>query len=306
MYFLQTTDVEMATVNGYSPCREMAQRVLRIGLPRVLDLYARFGVVGTFFFTGKIVELEPRVLDLVLERGHEVGCHGYTHYSNEGFDTMTLERQVEYLDRAKRLIEPIAGRITVFRSPELRIGADTVKALEETGFEVDSSVASQRFDGPLSYGTVTKLKWLRAPRRPYRMSRESPFRSGDSKVLEVPVSAFGAPYIGTLMRVSPAVFTSVEKTLMIEAKRTNKPLVFIFHPTECIEEKLTNQYSIRDGVLTVLRDGFRQRLKQRNLGAAAIGLMERTFTKAVEQGFEFVTVGQYRDIWCRHAADRAA
>ena len=56
------------------------------------------------------------------------------------------------LEKAKGAIEPVAGRITSFRAPALRINKDTVGALEATGFSSDSSIASQRFDDPLTNG----------------------------------------------------------------------------------------------------------------------------------------------------------
>ena len=51
---------------------------------------------------------------------------------------------MEELKRAKKVIEDIAGRTESFRAPMLRINEDTVRALEETGFKTDGSVASQR------------------------------------------------------------------------------------------------------------------------------------------------------------------
>ena len=51
-YFLMTNDVECFSFerNQYLP--EVAGRVLREGLPRLLDLYDKHDVNATFFFTG--------------------------------------------------------------------------------------------------------------------------------------------------------------------------------------------------------------------------------------------------------------
>lgn len=296
LYFIQTTDVEMTSVNPYNPSPERARQVLAIGLPKLLDLYEEYGVRGTFFFTGKIVEFEPRVVHIVRERGHEVGCHGYTHYSSEGFDTMPYEKQVDYLVRSKRLIEREAGEIVSFRSPELRIGRDTVRALDEAGFEIDSSVSSQRFDGPFSYGTLNKLNWLSAPRAPYLLSHKSPFRPGGSRIFEIPVSALVAPYIGTFMRIAPGAFSLLERILFAEARVRGQPLVFLFHPDECMDETLNVKCSLKDGVLVYLREGVRQQWKTKNLGDEALRLMGKTLGKARRRGFRFVSLREYRDI----------
>jgi hypothetical protein len=46
-----------------------------------------------------------------------------------------------------------AGRITSFRAPALRINEDTVESTSGgLGFLSDSSIASQRFDDPLTNG----------------------------------------------------------------------------------------------------------------------------------------------------------
>jgi hypothetical protein len=47
--------------------------------------------------------------------------------------------------------------------------------LIQTGHRIDSSVASQRFDFFLSFGSLNKLNWLTAPRRPYRVEEGNIF-----------------------------------------------------------------------------------------------------------------------------------
>jgi len=95
----------------------------------------------------------------------------------------------------------------------LRINEDTVRALEKTGFKTDSSVASQRFDGPFTFGSKKKLKWLLAPRRPYMISYDSVVKEGNSNILEIPISALFIPFIGTTMRISPLVTKMLRKFL---------------------------------------------------------------------------------------------
>jgi hypothetical protein len=47
--------------------------------------------------------------------------------------------------------------------------------LIQTGHRIDSSVASQRFDFFLSFGSLNKLNWLTAQRRPYRVEEGNIF-----------------------------------------------------------------------------------------------------------------------------------
>lgn len=289
MDFLMTVDVESFSIplNRCDP--GTAGMVLRTGLPRLLDLLARHDIPATFYFTGEIVEQVPESVGLVKDHGHEVGCHGYYHDADKAFDLLGYEAQLDQLARAKRLIESAAGPIHAFRAPALRINADTVRALEATGFTSDSSVCPQRFDGPFTLGSKKKLRWLIAPRRPHLLQ-------GSSSVLEVPISALIFPYIGTTMRISPSVTRGLERLLFAEAGATGKPLVFLFHPNECIEPAGAVSATRRAGnpVSYFFADYLRQRLKLKNLGMPAVGLMDAVLTRASEAGARFMTVTDYR------------
>lgn len=47
--------------------------------PRLLDLLDSHGVKATFFLVGKNVQRLPHVARAIVERGHEVGNHGFQH-----------------------------------------------------------------------------------------------------------------------------------------------------------------------------------------------------------------------------------
>ena len=295
MYFLQTNDVELTSIAKNKSSKEMAKKVLKVGQPRLLNLYSKHDIEATFFFTGDIVELEPEIVDITKDRGHEIACHGYDHDSSKGFDTKNLQEQVFELNKCKKIFKDNFNFVpTTFKSPELRIGLDTPKALSQTGFNIDCSVASQRFDGPFSFGSLTKLNWLKSPRKPYMMDIENPFKAGNSNILEIPISSLIFPYIGTMMRIKPRLFSMFENIILQESKITGKPAVFIFHPNECIKEtKLTNN-RIDKSRLGYLRETYRQNLKMSNLGINAVKLMDKTLRKAKALDFEFVSAKTYR------------
>jgi peptidoglycan/xylan/chitin deacetylase (PgdA/CDA1 family) len=209
---------------------------------------------------------------------------------------MTLEQQKAELKKAKSVIENITGKITDFRAPALRINESTIRALEEMGFMTDSSISSQRFDGPLTFGSISKLKWLTAPRMPYHPSYRSVFKRGGSKILELPISAFIFSYIGTTMRVSPVVLRGLEKLLFAESARTGKPIVFLFHPNECLDANSGVMPSRRGGnaIEYVFADVIRHELKMHNLGIRAARLVDDIIKRAKGKGFEFMTVDEYR------------
>ena len=137
-----TNDVESFSIPLNREDSEVAKEVYEVGLPRLLELYARHGIKSTFFFTGMFAEQSPESVELVIGHGHEIGCHGYDHAPEKAFDVLSYEEQVTELKKAKSAIEEAAGRIESFRAPALRLNEATVGALEETGFTSDSSVAS--------------------------------------------------------------------------------------------------------------------------------------------------------------------
>ncbi|MDP3104346.1 MAG: hypothetical protein Q8M95_07045 [Candidatus Methanoperedens sp.] len=190
----------------------------------------------------------------------------------------------------------IPGNIRDFRAPALRINESTIHALEKTGFNTDSSIASQRFDGPLTFGSKRKLKWLAAPRTPYYLSYDSIIKKGNSKILEIPISAIIAPYIGTTMRVSPMMLKIIEKFLFAESRRGDKPIVFLFHPNECLDPNSGAAPVRRANNLFqhIFADIIRRELKLHNLGIKAVRLIDDVISRAEDAGFEFLTVQEYR------------
>lgn len=296
-FFLLTNDVELTSIPLNREFPSLAEKIYKVGLPRLLDLYSKYGVKSTFYFTGNFAKIKPEALELVKKEGHEIGCHGYSHNSEDSFDIMDYEKQIEHLVRAKKVIENIVGKITAFRAPELRINKYTVKALEATGFKTDSSVAPQRFDGPMSSGMKEKIKWLFAPRTPYYLSYDSPFKKGKSSILEIPISAAIIPYIGTMMRISPALVGYLEKYLFYEARQVGKPIVFIFHPNECLSkcemERNNSVGSVSNRGGNWFADVLRPKLKCRNLGIKSISLLEEIIKRAKLCRFKFITVREF-------------
>jgi peptidoglycan/xylan/chitin deacetylase (PgdA/CDA1 family) len=299
MHFLMTVDVESFSIPLNRCDRGMAEEVAKLGLPRLLDLFSKYDVSSTFYFTGEFTSLFPDAIDLVQDNGHEIGCHGYFHDPERSFDILSYDEQVKDLQRAKDLIESVAGSIESFRAPALRINTDTVRALEATKFRSDSSICPQRFDGPFTFGSKKKLKWLIAPRKPYMISYDSIVKHGASNILEIPISAAIVPFIGTTMRVSPVLTKLVRKYLYFESKRTNKPIVFLFHPNECVNvgKIVLATRRTKNPIEYLFGDIIRQKLKLKNLGLASLKLLDEVLSSAAGCGFEFICAHEYTKMY---------
>ena len=286
-----TNDVETTSIVNGGLRDETGIKVWKEGLPLLLDLYDKYEVKATFFYIANFAKQHPEIIKIVQERGHEIACHGLTHRHDKAFDVMPFEEQLEHLTTAKKILEDIAGEEVVsFRAPALRVNFDTPRALIEAGFKFDSSVAPQRMDMFMSLGSKNKLQWFCAPRTPYHTDEKNLARKGDSTIIEVPVSSFIVPYIGTFMRISPSINALTRRFLFWETKNTAKPINFLIHPNEVItEENLHTETQRRASsyIGYLLSDVLRRRLKQKNLGQDALNLFEKEVKFWANKQYQF-------------------
>lgn len=83
--------------------------------PALLELLARHGAKATFFVCGRNAERLPGVLRQMVEEGHEVGNHTWSH---PRLDFATRRAMREELGRTQVVIESITGvRPRLFRPP---------------------------------------------------------------------------------------------------------------------------------------------------------------------------------------------
>jgi peptidoglycan-N-acetylglucosamine deacetylase len=297
LYTLITNDVETTSILNHKLRDKTAEYLLTQGMPRLLDLYDKYNVKTTFFFTGHVAGLKPELVRMAADKGHEVGSHGLTHNVEYAFDLLPFKTQIEHLEKSKKILEDICGaEVISFRAPAARANYNLAQALEQAGFKIDSSVASQRLDMMFSFGSLKKMNWIFAPRLPYFAHRENIFKKGDSSILEMPISAFGFPYIGTFMRLFPALNRLTRRLLYLETRINNKPIVFLTHPNEFIDEDLEEGKIQRRGknfLSYLLGDIVRHRLKVRNLGFKALPIYEREIAFFARKGFSFLTCKQY-------------
>ena len=290
---LITNDVETTSIVNHRLSDETARYVVNQGMPRLLDLYERYGVRATFFFNGDIVKLYPNVVRMVFDKGHEVGSHGLTHEVDKAFDVLSPEEQLSHLRQSKQMLEDIIGEeVTSFRAPAARVDKAFPTILAEAGFKVDSSVSSQRLDMMFSFGALKKLHWLTAPRKAYFAQSNNIFHKGDSNILEIPISAFGFPYIGTFMRIAPILNRMTRRMLYAETLVNGRQFVFLTHPNEFIDEPRDGkpiQRRASNPIAYLLGDVIRHRLKVHNIGGKALHLLEHELRFFRDRDFRFLT-----------------
>jgi peptidoglycan/xylan/chitin deacetylase (PgdA/CDA1 family) len=299
-YFLATNDVELTSIRYNKQRIKSGELVLNEGMPRLLELYEKYGVKASFFVTGDIAKAFPAISRLIVEGGHELASHSYSHEDIYALDKLSLAKQKDQMYRAKCILEDSAGtEVRSFRAPALRVNEFTARALHETGYDIDSSISPQRADMFFSFGALAKLDRLWASRYPGYVKENDLSKRGDFPVFEIPISALALPYIGTTMRICPAALKGLRNILAMEANIFKNPINFLIHPNECMVELDSDTRSRRSkSFLSYLfAEKIRGQLKLRNLGEAAIALYEEHLEYFATRGFKFITCSDYFKIW---------
>jgi peptidoglycan/xylan/chitin deacetylase (PgdA/CDA1 family) len=130
-----SVDVEQDCPPYLSTWRGIAE-----GLPPLLDLLAAHAITATFFVTGDTARTCPAAIERIVERGHELGCHGNTHRAFTSLDEPSAR---EELAAATRTLLPFAP-MAAFRAPYLRMPRRYVPLLEDYGYSIDSSAGRHK------------------------------------------------------------------------------------------------------------------------------------------------------------------
>jgi peptidoglycan/xylan/chitin deacetylase (PgdA/CDA1 family) len=109
-----------------------------VGVPRILDLLERHQIASTFFVPGHTADRYPGAIRSIVAAGHEIAHHGYLH---EQPTTLTLEQEIDVLDRGLAALADVAGvRPSGYRAPMWDLSWRTPALLAERGFLYDSSL----------------------------------------------------------------------------------------------------------------------------------------------------------------------
>lgn len=101
----------------------------------VLEILKKHNVKATFFCIGKNIEKHPEILKRIVEEGHIVGNHSYTH--SNFFDFYRKNRLVAEIRKTDALIESISGKkVQLFRPPYGVTNPSIMRALEVTKHKV--------------------------------------------------------------------------------------------------------------------------------------------------------------------------
>ena len=197
------------------PCR--IERNLDVIFGLLDDHKAR----ATFFTLGWIAERYPHLVRRIVEQGHELASHGFSHMRASD------QNRTEFLQditRAKKLLEDIGGvAVKGYRAPSFSIGRGNLwalRSLSDAGYRYSSSIYPIRHD---HYGMHDAPRFAFSP-------------EGANGLLELPVTT-----VKLFKRNLPAGGGGYFRLLPYSVSRwclkrvhavDRQPCIFYFHPWE--------------------------------------------------------------------------
>jgi peptidoglycan/xylan/chitin deacetylase (PgdA/CDA1 family) len=115
-----------------------------VGVRLLLGLLDDKQVRATFFIPGINGERYPKIVRAILDHGHEVGIHGYTHTRPT---LLTRSEERLELERALDVFTTAGAKVTGYRAPGWDPSDETVNLLEARGI----TYASQLMDDLYPY-----------------------------------------------------------------------------------------------------------------------------------------------------------
>jgi peptidoglycan/xylan/chitin deacetylase (PgdA/CDA1 family) len=114
-----------------------------VGTERLLKLFNKYNLKTTWFIPGHSIETFPDQTRMIVEAGHEIGIHGYSH---ENPIAMTAQQEETVLLKCIDLVEKVSGkRPTGYVAPWWEFSNITNELLLKNGIKYDHSLMHDDF-----------------------------------------------------------------------------------------------------------------------------------------------------------------
>jgi peptidoglycan/xylan/chitin deacetylase (PgdA/CDA1 family) len=128
------------------------------GIYLVLDLLERRDLRATFFVPGRVAERYPEQVSRIVDGGHELAHHGYTHTHPGRFGPGEEEADFR---RAFDVLSGFGTPITGYRSPAFDFSPSTMDIMVAHGISYSSSLMDDIFPYRHSNGIVElPVQWI--------------------------------------------------------------------------------------------------------------------------------------------------
>ena len=172
----------------------------KVGAERLVKFLGEQSIPSTWFIPGFTIETYPETCDSVVENGHEIAHHGWTHVPPA---QLNRDKQEEEMTRANEAIKRISGqKARGYRSPSWDLNPDTLELLLKHGFYYETSMMGHDYipyrvrqgdvvslQEPMKFGADTPLiempiSWSQDDHPHFEMTPDRPGHRNANSVLE--------------------------------------------------------------------------------------------------------------------------
>lgn len=191
---------------GYNIRTPFSPVVYDKAVPRMLEALDQAGIKATFFVIAGDIDTgwkRERVREIA-SCGHEVANHSFAHGNLLGFDRQAT--RADTIHSTELLSDVLGAPVLGYRAPSLSLNEHLLEALEELGYEYDSSANPTPFFvlewvllylrniGKKHFLSPLWLKHALAKSSPYPIAAPSFFKpAANGKLMELPISH--VPYL---------------------------------------------------------------------------------------------------------------
>ena len=99
--------------------------------PKFLDILKENDIKATFFCIGKQIEKYPETFKRIIEEGHTIGNHTFSHSNNTGF--LSTSKMIEEIEKCNEVISKIGNiKTDLYRPPFGVTNPNIAKAIKNT------------------------------------------------------------------------------------------------------------------------------------------------------------------------------
>lgn len=228
------------------------------GIDIYLDILDHYNIKTTFFVVGEIVDKLSDTLKRIIDKGHEVALHSYSHQRPL---TMSIDQfKNDTLDNIKIIKDTLNYEVKGYRAPCFSMDRERLDILNDYNLTYDASLI--RFSSHNLYGKL-ELDGFRNIRSDI-FEKEKFFEFETSTVLvkdkNIPISG------GGYLRIFPWALT---KYLLKKFFKQQKNYFFYIHPFE-----FSKNYSIKVPEGTSMSTRFRFNLGRKSVESKMHKLIE--------------------------------
>lgn len=223
-------------------------------IPIVLDVLDKLDIKITFFIVGQdaAIEKNHKVLQSIIERGHEVGNHSFHHES--WLKSYSKEKIEEEIIMAEEAIFKVTGKRTnSFRGPGFSWSNDLFEVLQKRDYIFDASLLPT-YISPLMRRYYFLKSNLSKKEKKSRKELFGSFKEGfyplkpflwkfknNRKLLEIPVTTmpifkipFHQSYLLYISNISLRLMRMYLRFAIFMCKLTNTQPSYLLHPLDLI------------------------------------------------------------------------